>query len=241
MPTVGIVIPARNEEACLPHCLHSLQPFLQQGDTLLVVDAQSTDATARIAASGGATTLRSPYNERGYSLAYGTQWLLNHTSPELLIFAHADMIFHPDTRSHLLTRMENHPDCAGGCLGHRIENPHPVYRLIERGNTLRARVLGLSYGDQAQVVRTRWLQEQGGFPWLPRLEDLELALRMRSTHQYVNHPVTIPSRHWNRGILHCTLRNWGITLNYLLSRRWKRAETLPTAPTFSFTDHDLTS
>jgi len=44
-PQVSVIVPARNEEACLGTCLESL--FAQQGLTfeILVVDDHSTDRT----------------------------------------------------------------------------------------------------------------------------------------------------------------------------------------------------
>jgi glycosyltransferase involved in cell wall biosynthesis len=56
-----IVVPAYNEEEALPGVLTSLRAELP-GTQLLVVDDGSVDATAEVAAAGGARILRLPFN-----------------------------------------------------------------------------------------------------------------------------------------------------------------------------------
>ncbi len=50
-PTVSVIIPARNEEACLADCLHSLIAQSGLAFEIIVVDDQSTDHTREIAES----------------------------------------------------------------------------------------------------------------------------------------------------------------------------------------------
>ena len=46
-------------------------------------------------------------------------------------------------------------------------------------SNLRARWLGLIFGDQAMFIRRSTFDELGGFPDLPLMEDLELSLMLR--------------------------------------------------------------
>jgi glycosyltransferase involved in cell wall biosynthesis len=50
-PTVSVIVPARNEEACLGDCLHSLATQSGVAFEIIVVDDQSTDRTREIAMS----------------------------------------------------------------------------------------------------------------------------------------------------------------------------------------------
>src|SRR5713101_3112797 len=50
-PQVSIIVPARNEEACLGACLESLVAQTGIGFEIIVVDDDSTDRTAEIAHS----------------------------------------------------------------------------------------------------------------------------------------------------------------------------------------------
>jgi glycosyltransferase involved in cell wall biosynthesis len=51
VPTVSVIVPARNEEACLADCLRSLVAQTGVNFELIVVDDHSTDRTREIAAS----------------------------------------------------------------------------------------------------------------------------------------------------------------------------------------------
>ena len=57
---IAVVVPARNEADALPHLIPPLAAQLRTGDELVVVDDHSDDATATIAASGGAVVVESP-------------------------------------------------------------------------------------------------------------------------------------------------------------------------------------
>lgn len=61
---VGVIIPALNEEAALPHVLVDLPPGV---DEVVVVDNGSTDKTAEVAKAGGARVVFEP--QRGYGAA----------------------------------------------------------------------------------------------------------------------------------------------------------------------------
>src|SRR6266550_9248182 len=50
-PVVSVIVPARNEENCLAHCLESLVTQTGINFEIIVVDDASTDRTAEIARS----------------------------------------------------------------------------------------------------------------------------------------------------------------------------------------------
>lgn len=56
-----VIIPALNEEACLPRVLRDLAEHVPSCD-VLVVDDGSTDRTAAVARAGGATVVSLPFN-----------------------------------------------------------------------------------------------------------------------------------------------------------------------------------
>jgi len=60
MPGISIVIPTYNEEAVLRDCLESVR----WADEILVVDAESPDATARVVAEAGAVLCSFPRDKR---------------------------------------------------------------------------------------------------------------------------------------------------------------------------------
>ncbi len=221
MSGFGIIIPAHNEQNCIQACLDSLKPFFLAGDEIVVMDAGSTDETANIAVQAGVRVIQLSSNKRGLAIASGVKFFQEFKRRiDFLIIAHADMIFSPNARQVLLKAMENHPDSPGGCYGHRINAKGLQYRVVEMGNKFRASILNMPYGDQAQFFRPEVLEAAGGFPEMEWLEDVELSLRLRQIGpmKYLNYPVTIPSRHWEKGVIRTTLSNWSTVLQYLFKR-----------------------
>ncbi len=219
---LGVVLPARNEAGRIEDALRSLDPFLTAGDPVVVVDDGSEDGTASLARHSGARVLEAPRRSRGLAAAIGYDEIAREV--ECVFLVHADMDVPREARGRILESLDGHPRAVGGVLGHRIADPRLRFRWVERGNRLRARLAQLPYGDQAQFVRTGAVARAGGFPAQEAMEDLELAFRLRRLGRwlYLDCPVSIPSRHWQDGIVRTTLRNWTATARYLLARRTGR-------------------
>jgi glycosyltransferase involved in cell wall biosynthesis len=210
---LGVVIPARNEEKTLGRCLLSIEPFLLAGDAVVVVDDGSTDATVSVCK--GVRVLRSTVPGRGHAVAAGVEAVRRDGGGVVIL--HADMEVPADARAAILDVLERAP---AGYLGHRIADPRFRFRVVEAGNALRARWRRLPYGDQGQFFRTSILEAIGGFPDQERLEDLELALRLRAAGPVLDarSPVTIPPRHWDSGILRAFVRNTRTVARYRRNR-----------------------
>lgn len=218
---IAVIIPARNEEACLADCITSLEPFRAAGDLLCVIDAFSSDKTPQIAHSLQLEVIQPAQPDRSAAIRAGVEWAKQlDPAPLAILIAHADMKFQQSTRTAIFQALEQTPESPGGCLGHRIDDQRFMFRMIEWGNRIRARRLQMPYGDQAQFFRLDALARIGGFPPVERLEDVELSLRMRALGPLLclDCPVTIPSRHWRNGIIRTTLRNWLTVMRYSSSR-----------------------
>lgn len=205
---LAVVVPARDEQERLPACLDSLAPFRAAGDPIVVVDNGSRDATGTIARERGFETIVEQRAGRGRAVAAGYRAVRERASWVLVI--HADMIVAEGSREALEAANAASPESVAGALGHRIADRRLVFRAIEAGNRWRAIFLGVPYGDQAQFFSVQAIEASGGFPDLDRCEDLDLALRLRRVGEvlYLDHPVTIPSRHWDQGVVRATLKNW---------------------------------
>lgn len=101
MPSVthlGVVVPARNEEALLGRCLASVIAALAAaGDgvrsTVVVVADACTDATASVARAHDVTLVVVDVHSVGAARAAGNRWLLDHwrdVSPDRIWIAHTD-------------------------------------------------------------------------------------------------------------------------------------------------------
>ncbi|MDP8243467.1 MAG: glycosyltransferase [Candidatus Hinthialibacter antarcticus] len=218
---IGIVVPARNEAANLEKCLRSLKPFQDTGDIICVVNAQSSDETAACAQAHGVEILESKQASRSEAIRSGVEWLLRrHPALEVLMIAHADMLFQDNTRAAVTQFLQDNPNAQWGALGHRIDHAGAVYRWLEWGNAFRVRCWSLAYGDQCQLMRTSALASIGGFPCVDCLEDVELSLRLRTLGPAcdLGCPVLIPNRHWRGGVVLTTARNWLTVILYRIKR-----------------------
>lgn len=64
---ISVIVPARNEERNLPALLYSLAAQPQPAAEVIVVDDQSRDQTAAIAAAAGAKVVASPGPPAGWT------------------------------------------------------------------------------------------------------------------------------------------------------------------------------
>ncbi len=176
------------------------------------MDGGSRDSTEKLARSCGVAVLVIPGRGRGGQIAAGVQ----QVTEEIVVVAHADMRFPLDALARIRHHLTDRPACPGGCLGHRFDSPRWVFRLIEWFDRRRAR-LGESYGDQAQFFRRELLDQVGGFPDQPIMEDVELSRRLRllGPPACLDQPVTVsPRRFERRGVWRVAWANWTFRREY---------------------------
>src|SRR6266404_3407085 len=98
-PVVSIIVPARNEEACLGACLESLVAQSGIAVEIIVVDDDSTDLTAEIAGSfPGVHVIQAgplPDNWTGKNNAMSAGAKVAHTKAKWLLFTDADTVHKP--------------------------------------------------------------------------------------------------------------------------------------------------
>lgn len=150
---VTVIIPALNEEQSLPLVLADLPAV---GQTI-VVDNGSSDATAEVAARGGATVVSEP--QRGYGaaclrgLAAVRQRIgQNGIPPQVVVFLDADYSDHPELLPHLAGPILR--DEADFVLGSRLtgrREPGAMPPQSVFGNRLACflmrRIFGAAYTD----------------------------------------------------------------------------------------------
>lgn len=199
---VSIVIPTLDEEEGLGPLLAELQrqPVLE----IIVADGGSVDQTVTCAACMGARVVTSRAG-RGFQLQQGAE----QARGEVLLFLHADTRLPADFVAQVHRTLAL-PGTAAGAFRLRIDAAGPGYRCIEWGANLRSRLLGLPYGDQAIFVRRALLQQAGGVPRQPILEDVALVRRLKGFGRIRIAPaeVVTSARRWQRrGLVRTTLGN----------------------------------
>lgn len=112
-PTLSIVIPAKNEAAGLATFLPRLRELYPEAE-IIVSDDGSTDETAAVARSSGATVLSSPYSMgNGAAIKRGAR----ASSGEILLFMDADGQHDPIQIEHLLLPIADGFDMVVGARG----------------------------------------------------------------------------------------------------------------------------
>jgi rSAM/selenodomain-associated transferase 2 len=210
--TLAVVLPALNEAAALAQTLETIRNQSRPPERLLVVDGGSTDDTVAVAERSGAEVVVATGRGRGGQIAAGVA----KSCEEIIVVAHADMVFPPAAFRTIRDFLTRHPGCPGGCLGHRFDNPKRVLRAIEWWDRRRA-MRGHSYGDQVQFFRREMLESAGGFPDLPLMEDVEVARRLRRLGRpaYLDLPVTVSARRYERlGWPRVMYANWRLRRAY---------------------------
>ncbi len=165
---LSIVIPALNAGATLAHCLAALRG----ADEIIVVDGGSSDASPQIAARGGARVIAATRG-RGTQLHVGT----TSARGDWLLFLHADTRLGEGWRAAVAAHIASAPDQAG-YFKLALDDPAWQARVIERGVAMRARLLGLPYGDQGLLISRRLYSQLGGFRPLALMEDVDLVRRI---------------------------------------------------------------
>jgi 4,4'-diaponeurosporenoate glycosyltransferase len=104
VPSVSIVIPARDEEANLPRLLQSLNVMAMGPGEILVVDDGSTDQTAEVAVERGAKVVKcGPLPEGWIGKSWACQQGAKATKGNALLFLDADTWFEQGGYERLLT------------------------------------------------------------------------------------------------------------------------------------------
>lgn len=157
----SVIIPAYNEEMYLPATLTAIRKAMAKIDQpgeIVVVDNNSTDNTARLAADFGAKVVMEPVNQISRARNAGAA----AAAGRHLIFIDADTIIDPDLLNSALMRLERGDCCGGGSL---VAFDRPVNFYAE--NFLRmwtwvSRNLGVAAGSFIFCLREAF-EEIGGF------------------------------------------------------------------------------
>lgn len=103
LPSFSVVIPARDEEARLPHLLESLRAQTVMPVEVLVVDDASSDRTAKLAREAGCRVISAGEKPKGWLGKTWASWLgAQQAGAELILFLDADTRLLPEGCERLL-------------------------------------------------------------------------------------------------------------------------------------------
>ncbi len=167
MPALSVIIPTLNEASELPETLKRARAIPEVKE-IIVVDAGSTDDTRAIAREHNCIVIESEPS-RGKQLRLGAQ----QASGDVVLFLHADTWL---------------PENAGGVIAKTLARPLVVaggfYKRFRDGGALPGSRLrcwllwaltNRLFGDQAIFVKRDVLEQCGGVPDVPLMEEFELC------------------------------------------------------------------
>jgi len=229
LPSLAIVIAARNEERRIGAILSYLRTAVPDAE-LIVANGASSDATVREASRyarvvTGQGTLGANEN-RAAAVA----------TADVLLFLHADT--HLADIAAIRSAMAD-PAVVGGAYRLRFDDAAPVYATMARRADVRSR-LGAYTGDQGIFVRRAVFERMGGFPEWPLMEDVAFSERLRHEGRVVlldADATTSTRRHKAHGPYKLIARVALIRLLYrcgvpvtALARLWQRGGTVVPDP-----------
>ncbi len=174
MKRLSVIIPALDAAAGLGNVIDRLTRGGAAPGEIIVVDGGSTDGTADVARSRGATVMSAPRG-RGIQMAAGAA----AARGDWLLFLHADTVPGSAWREAVADLVSG-PDAGrrAGVFRLRLDDPAPWARCVEWGARSRSRLLGLPYGDQGLLISVDFYESLGGFRPMAIMEDVDMVRRI---------------------------------------------------------------
>ena len=199
---ISVIIPAFNEARYLPATLESirrssehLRTALDVGVEVIVVDNNSTDETAKIAADMGATVVSEPVQGIGRARNRGASAARGH------VFAFMDADVHvPVTLLEVISEAMIDPACIGGGAEVEYRPQRRIMRAYLRCWRQLARLTSMVQGP-TQFCRRSAFESIGGYDervWIGEDVDFfwslkKLAGKTRQSVRIVRSPRVVPS------------------------------------------------
>jgi glycosyltransferase involved in cell wall biosynthesis len=224
---ISVVIPAYNEETLLRATLKAVFTGCAEINEceVIVVDNESTDGTAEIAASYGSKVIAESIHNIATVRNRGAEEALG----DLIVFIDADTIIRPTHLQQIEAAMSDQK-CFGGAVRVEYEGPYTrfwmgffmkIWVVLGKVTRIRGGALQFCRADIFRELRgydeSIWVGEDVEFHW--RLD--KLAFRQGGHTTFIEQPpVVTSSRRWNRmGLLRMLFFTHPITI--LVAWRWR--------------------
>jgi rSAM/selenodomain-associated transferase 2 len=211
----SIIIPALHE----PDKINSLVEHLEglecsQDAELIVVDGDPNGDTIQAIRSDRVRKMLAPRGRArqmnaGASVAEG----------EILIFLHADTEL-PRNALRRIHSTISQGQYVGGAFQLGIDSQKLEFKVLARWASIRCRLTGIPYGDQAIFIRSGSFKLLGGYKDIPLMEDVELMRRIKMRGDkicIVPEQVRTSPRRWEQeGFVYVNVRNAFLFCSYML-------------------------
>ena len=203
---VSVVIPVLNDRSALEVLLRSLTPF--QELEIVVVDGGSDEVSIHEPQQ----PVRVLRTERGRAVQLSAG--VASTRRPWLWFLHADSLVTGRVVEALQLALGS---AQWGRFDITLSRDTPWFRLIAAAMNQRSAMTSICTGDQGIFVRRALLEQIGGIPDQPLMEDIELSKRLRRIAKptRIRTLLGASSRRWeNDGTVRTILLMWELRLRY---------------------------
>jgi len=211
---LSVIIPVYNEKDKINEQIkHVKSVFKDIEYEIIVVDGHPENTTISCVTDEDIIKLSSEKG-RGTQLKYGSL----EACGKILLFLHADTLL-PEKAFELIKNSLIDPyQCGAFDLG--IDSKETIFRVLETLSSLRSRLTGIPYGDQAHFFEKEFYALLGGYSPIPLMEDVDIMRRVKRSKRkpvIIKTKVMTSARRWLRkGVLKTTVDNWKTLLKYYL-------------------------
>ena len=210
---LSIVIPTLNAAGDLPATADSLLAGVTAGlvREMIVSDGGSRDETVQVARALGAVIVEGDAG-RGAQLARGVA----AAKGDWVLLLHADTQLGEGWEMAAYAHIAQHSEKAGW-FRLRFRSGGIGARIVAGGANLRSKYLGVPYGDQGLLIARDVLEQVGGVPQLPLMEDVALARALKGRMRGLEcEALTSAARYEQDGWVRRPLRNFATLVRYAL-------------------------
>jgi rSAM/selenodomain-associated transferase 2 len=203
---VSVIVPAYREGEEVALQIHELSRHPLVFEVLAVAFDCSPSFSRVLRKAPKIKLMAAPKRGRGFQMNLGAAVARG----DLFLFLHADSRLEKGTLEEMTGAMRLGP-WVGGAFQLKFNNPAWRYRIKARGANLRAKFLGMPYGDQGYFVREDIFNRLGGFKNLPLFEDVDFFDRIKREGPWVllESAVVTSTRRWERqGYWKATFKNF---------------------------------
>ena len=210
----SIVIPVLHESDRINSLIENIEGLTGDGGhEVIVVDGSPTKDTIRAIDNENIIKLislkgRARQMNAGASIAKG----------EILIFLHADTELPCNALKTINSAMAQ-GRYVGGAFELGIDSHKVEFKILARWASLRCRLTGIPYGDQAIFIKRDYFHSLGGYRDIPLMEDVELMRRIKRKGdkiRIVPEQVKTSPRRWEEeGFVYVTARNTFLFFSYI--------------------------
>lgn len=211
MLLLSVIIPVLNESGNIEETLKSLQPLMDEGHEVIIVDGGSCDDTILKCKKYTANILVSKKG-RAIQMNYGAASASNN----VLVFLHADILV-PSNFSQIITQAIAYKNKQWGFFRVKLSSDNILLKIVSYFMNARSCLTSIATGDQTIFVTKSLFNKINGFENIALMEDIEISKNLKQhTKPYcAKSYITASSRKWKQeGVIRTILLMWKIRLFY---------------------------